>query len=172
MRAIGVVESGRHDAAGVSTPWPWTLDVAGRGAFFPTRKMALAGLEAALASGLASVDVGCFQVNLAQHPNAFASLSDGLDPKTNADYAARFLLALRDTSGSWAEAISRYHSAVLARGVPYRASVLAAWVRDPLGFAAPQANDPHVVRVAFFYPPSRGMGVRTDFNLPHVIGPR
>ena len=46
-----------------------------------------------------SIDIGCAQVNLMHHPDAFASLEQAFDPMANADYAARFLKQLHDTHG-------------------------------------------------------------------------
>lgn len=169
LRAIGMVESGREDVAGVATPWPWTLDVEGRGAFYPTRDTALTALQTALARGLGSVDVGCFQVNLAQHPSAFASLEDALDPVENADYAARLILKLHDASANWPDAVARYHSTKFARNSLYRASVLAAWLGKPWGGRS-HTDDPHVVRVALSFPASRGV-TGDHAELPTVIGP-
>jgi hypothetical protein len=75
---------------------------------------------------MASVDVGCFQINLLQHPAAFASLEEAFDPSANAAYAARFLLSLRDRTGSWENAIAAYHSATPELGNAYRDNVLAS----------------------------------------------
>ena len=169
LRAIGFVESGRLIGNGKVVPWPWTLDVAGVGAFFPSRASALASLETVLASGLTSVDVGCFQVNLAQHPHAFLSFTQALDPTANAEVATHFLLALHRASGSWNDAVARYHSANLLRGAAYRTSVLAAWTRSPINRAVSLAPDPHVIHVAFSEPWQQNrVGSQ---QLPQVIGP-
>jgi soluble lytic murein transglycosylase-like protein len=60
--------------------------------------------------GVRSIDIGCMQVNLLHHPQAFASLEAGFDPATNVAYAVRFLRlprAYRD----WNQAVAMYHSA-------------------------------------------------------------
>ena len=168
LRAIGLVESGRSFRDGQTAPWPWTLNVAGVGAFYPSRAAALVGLQAALANGPVSVDVGCFQINLAQHPGAFRSLSQALDPAANAGVAARFLVALRRSSGTWDDAVARYHTASLVGGTAYRTTVLAAWTQQLLGRAVSPTTDPHVIHVAFFTPFS---GEATGGRLPRVIGP-
>jgi hypothetical protein len=46
------------------------------------------------AAGITSLDVGCLQVNLAQHPDAFSTLAAAFDPVANADYGAAFLTSL------------------------------------------------------------------------------
>ncbi|HQT78835.1 MAG TPA: transglycosylase SLT domain-containing protein [Rhodopila sp.] len=74
-----------------------------------------------------SIDVGCFQISLLYHPDAFATLDQAFDPATNADYAARFLASLKDRLGSWPAAVAAYHSADPERGLAYRQRVFAAW---------------------------------------------
>ena len=130
LQAIGLVESGRQVAAGGATlPWPWTIDVEGRGAFYSDAVQAIAAVRAAQASGARSIDVGCLQVNLLHHPHAFASLAEAFDPTANARYAAGFLRRLFDTTHDWAAAAAAYHSQTPALAGPYRAQVLAAWAR-------------------------------------------
>ena len=41
-----------------------------------------------------SVDVGCMQISLTYHPDAFSSMDQAFDPASNADYGARFLAQL------------------------------------------------------------------------------
>ena len=131
LRAIGRVESGRRDpATGRVAAWPWTINAEGRGQSFQTRADALTATKGLRASGIASIDVGCFQVNLVHHPAAFATLEDGFDPRSNADYAARFLVSLRAKTGSWESAIGAYHSSTPERAGPYRDRVMAGWPRD------------------------------------------
>jgi len=74
------------------------------------------------------IDVGCMQVNLYHHPDAFDSLESAFDPVTNATYAARFLKSLRGAQGSWAYAVGQYHNSDWrARGQPYWRKVYATW---------------------------------------------
>jgi soluble lytic murein transglycosylase-like protein len=80
-----------------------------------------------------SIDVGCLQVNLMYHPEAFASLEAAFDPRGNANYAARFLNSLYGGSKDWASAIAAYHSETPALGDAYRVLVMARW----------QNGDPH-----------------------------
>ncbi|MDR3538750.1 MAG: transglycosylase SLT domain-containing protein, partial [Acetobacteraceae bacterium] len=128
LPAIGRVESGRWDPAlGRVAPWPWTIDVAGAGRLFGDRGEAVATTAALHNAGAANIDVGCFQISLLHHPDAFVTLDQAFDPVANAEYAARFLLDLRARLGSWPEAVAAYHSADPVRGVPYRALVYAAW---------------------------------------------
>ncbi|HJO71542.1 MAG: hypothetical protein QF450_07035 [Rhodospirillales bacterium] len=56
------------------------------------------------ARGVRNIDVGCMQVNLLYHKDAFATLEEAFEPASNAAYAARFLKDLYATSGSWSAA--------------------------------------------------------------------
>ena len=75
-------------------PWPWTVNAEGQGAFYDTKAEAVAAVRAMQARGVRSIDVGCGQINLMHHPDAFASLEQAFDPQANAAYAARFLKEL------------------------------------------------------------------------------
>ncbi len=128
LLAIGKVESGRLDpATGRLAPWPFAVNVSGRGMLAPSRDAAIAEVRAAQAVGQGSVDVGCFQVSLLHHPWAFDSLEAGFDPVRNARYAAGFLASLRVGAGSWEAAAGRYHSMTPELAGPYAARVMAAW---------------------------------------------
>ena len=125
MHAIGVVESGRRDPAGVVAPWPWTINAEGVGSYFATKTEALAAVNALRARGVRSIDVGCMQVNLFHHADAFASLDEAFDPFVNARYAASFLKRLLAQTGSWPAATAGYHSLTPELGEPYARRVLA-----------------------------------------------
>jgi len=126
--SIGMVESGRADPlTGRVAPWPWTVNVDGNGQYFDSKADAEAFVRLAESSGAGDVDVGCFQISLQNHPDAFASLDQAFDPVANASYAAGFLNQLKAQTGSWNTAIANYHSAVPDLGLPYQRRVLAAW---------------------------------------------
>lgn len=126
--SIGFVESGRRDpVSGRIAPWPWTVNVDGAGYYFDSEQDAAAFAQNAEAAGAGDVDVGCFQISLENHPDAFGSIDAAFDPADNADFAARFLNQLKTRSGSWEAAIAGYHSALPALGLPYQRRVLAAW---------------------------------------------
>ncbi len=141
LNAIGIVESGRVDhRTGLVGPWPWAINVAGRGAMFDTAEQAIAAVLAAQAQGVQSIDVGCMQVNLAYHPHAFASLQEAFDPAANVRYAASFLGRLHAQSTDWGSAIAAYHSANPAFGPAYAQTVAAVWRLGPrYGLTARQA---------------------------------
>jgi hypothetical protein len=138
LGAISLTESGRLDPAkGVMRPWPWSINAAGEGQFFATRQDAIAAVRALQGRGVQSVDVGCMQVNLMYHPQAFRSLDDAFDPRSNALYAARFLNALYQQSNDWSHAIGAYHSETPALSKAYRVLVLARWQNPDLHDTAP-----------------------------------
>ena len=128
LLAIGRVESGRWDARqGRVIPWPWSIDASGQARLFNTDRDAIAAVRTLQASGSTNIDVGCFQINLSYHPDAFSSLAQAFDPQANAQYAARFLSSLRAQFGNWKDAVAAYHSATPDLGMPYRRRVFAAW---------------------------------------------
>ena len=128
LSAIGRVESGRAlGGNGQVTPWPWTIDAEGQGHFFQTKEAAVAAVNALQARGVRSIDVGCLQVNILQHPEAFASVEQAFDPRANASFAARLLGSLFQQTGSWPLAAAAYHSQTPSLGAPYQQRVLAAW---------------------------------------------
>ncbi len=59
------------------------------------------------------------QINLAQHPGAFASLDEAFDPVTNVAYGGNFLQALFRQRGDWPTAIAAYHSSTPSIGADY-----------------------------------------------------
>ena len=137
LGAIAEVESGRPDFAGKVRPWPWTINVEGRGEFFASKQQAIDAVRAVQAQGVRSIDVGCMQVNLMHHPNAFASLDAAFDPTANALYAARFLNTLYGGSGSWVQATAAYHSQTPAIGADYQQRVMARWDHQGRVFGVP-----------------------------------
>jgi len=130
MAAIGRVESGRREADGTVNPWPWSINVEGEDHIYDTKAEAVAAVRALQARGVRSIDVGCMQVNLMYHPDAFASLEQAFDPTANAAYAARFLVELHDQTGAWPTATAWYHSATPELGADYQRKVMAVWPEE------------------------------------------
>lgn len=168
LAAIGRVESGRHDpVSGALHPWPWTVDAEGQGAFYESKAQAIAAVRALQARGVSSIDVGCMQVNLLQHPGAFDGLEQAFDPNANADYAARFLLELHGQTGAWPRAAALYHSATPELGAAYQQKVMAVWPEEQI---AAETVLPHTALAQawaatlspglFPPPPRRSPGVR------------
>jgi hypothetical protein len=109
MQAIARTESG-VTMRGSFVPWPWTINVEGRGVRFNSKKDAFEFFTKARMEGSRNIDVGCFQVNHRWHGRKFASAQDMLEPIANARYAARFLKGLYQEFGDWTKAAGAYHS--------------------------------------------------------------
>lgn len=110
-------------------PWPWTLNVAGKGYRYDTRSDACTALRSFLQQTRV-VDVGIAQLNVRWQPQLFtagkrfADPCAGLNPYANLDEAAKLIRQHYDASGDWLIAAGRYHRP--AGGKPaerYRASV-------------------------------------------------
>ena len=128
LLAIAKVESGRWRAGErTSMAWPWTVTAGGAGRHFASKDEAIAAVRALRAEGRRNIDVGCMQVNLRYHPEAFADLETAFDPASNVDYAADLLKRLRQEARSWTKAIAFYHSRTPKFNGPYRLKVFRAW---------------------------------------------
>jgi hypothetical protein len=152
LPSIARVESGRLDpSTGRVRAWPWTINVDGVGYFFDTKPAVIAAVQALQAKGKRSIDVGCMQVNLMHHPQAFANLDEAFDPGANASYAVKFLTALYQKTRDWPLATAWYHSSTPEFGEQYQRLVFGR-VMTPMG-AGPtsgaKANGPYGV-----WPPS------------------
>jgi hypothetical protein len=130
LDAIASTESGRfHQGLGLRLPWPWTINAEGQGYFFKTKEEAIAAVKRLQARGIKSIDVGCMQVNLMHHPNAFPSLEQAFDPAYNVPYAATFLHDNFNELKTWKNATAAYHSRTTAYGMPYAGQVFDTWHR-------------------------------------------
>lgn len=124
LYAVALQESGisvrrRH------LPWPWTLNIAGKGRYFATRDEACQALLRARRSINAKrIDVGLMQLNLGYQQRHYRQPCDLLEPTRNLTVAASILRQHRRSGESWMPAIGRYHRP--AGGAPaarYRRSV-------------------------------------------------
>ena len=109
LMALSRAETGRLQG-GQMQPWPWTVNVEGTGAWFPSEPEALAHVRQHLEEGRRSIDIGCFQINHRWHADQFPSLDAMFAPVENASYAAHFLSELYARTGDWTEAAGLYHS--------------------------------------------------------------
>lgn len=146
LAAIARVESGRRDAAtGQVDPYPWTINAEGRGSTYPSKAAGIAAVREMQGGGMRSIDVGCMQINMRHHPNAFSSLEEAFEPLSNARYAASFLRNLMAEKQDWQQAAASYHSRNPEFAVPYLNRVLAAWEQEK---RAPQTTPIEVAAVA------------------------
>lgn len=109
LLGIGLQEAGTRVNKQL-TVWPWAINAEGKGRLHNTKASAMTWVAQQLNNGMRSIDIGCMQVNLRWHPNAFSSLAAGFDPKINVDYAARLLRKHYKVTGNWRIAAGRYHS--------------------------------------------------------------
>lgn len=134
LQAISLAESGRwFENAGARgqaiIAWPWTVTTGGKGHFLPNRADAVAFVESLRADGVENIDVGCMQINLKYHPNAFDSIEEAFDAHANAAYAANFLKERYAVSKSWMQAAGDYHSTTPHLHQSYRLKVSKLWTK-------------------------------------------
>jgi len=130
LSAIASTESGRYnESLKMKLPWPWTINAEGKGYFFDSKAEAIAAVRKLQARGIQSIDVGCMQVNLMHHPQAFRSLNEAFEPQNNVAYASSFLRELYQENGSWKTAAAYYHSHTPARGTEYVSQVYESWYK-------------------------------------------
>ncbi len=131
LAAVALAESGRWDKArGAIFAWPWTVTAGGKGRFFATKAEAIAEVRRLRAAGVRNIDVGCMQINLMYHPDAFDDLDQAFDPFENVAYAARFLKRLNEARRSWSMAVGLYHSSNREFLYPYRRKVIKLWNQE------------------------------------------
>lgn len=120
LRAITRTETGRG-TNGRLEPWPWTVNMEGKGRWFDTEDEARAYVFQHFKRGARSFDIGCFQINYRWHGQAFSSIDQMFDPLMNARYAAQFIKSLHAETGNWSKAAGKYHSRTPRYSARYRA---------------------------------------------------
>ncbi|MEM9708773.1 MAG: lytic transglycosylase domain-containing protein [Pseudomonadota bacterium] len=120
LLAITLTETGRT-WNGRARPWPWTVNINGKGYWFDDRKTAETFIARHHRAGARSFDIGCFQINYRWHGGAFASLEEMFDPLANGRYAARFLGELFEEFSDWSRVAGAYHSRTPKFAKVYRA---------------------------------------------------
>jgi hypothetical protein len=143
LLAISLTETGRG-RDGALSPWPWAVHYDGNGYWFDTPAEAIALAKSALDRGATNIDLGCFQLNIRWHSQAFASVEDMISPDKNARYAAEYLRQLYQDSGDWGLAAGAYHSRNPDNATAYRAkfeTILAKLGGDAELAAAVYEND-------------------------------
>ena len=176
LEAIAKTESGRGvGPGGTVRAWPWAVNIGGAGRYFETREAAILAVRQALAARAGYIDVGCMQVNLQFHPLAFRSLEEAFDPAANVDYAARFLVSLRDAAaGNWFVAVGMYHSRSPDLAAVYRERVTMAGSQiRPAGRGKVRITlaNGHVVTINVNRQPSRVRRHRSPCEVATILGP-
>lgn len=91
-------------------PWPWTINVFGRGYYFDDRTEAWRAAKWLVDHGYTSFDIGIMQVNWKYHGSRFTSLWDAFQPSNNIRAAADIVLENYKLTGNWADAVTWYHN--------------------------------------------------------------
>lgn len=110
LYSLALAESSRQLSHG-TRPWPWTINVAGKGYRYESRQAAWQALQQFMKSHpLKRIDVGIAQVNLGWNGHRFSSTWDAFDPYINLNAAARILRECWERNpGSWLKAAGCYH---------------------------------------------------------------
>lgn len=98
LKAMAAVESGF---------WPWAVRARGKAHMMPSHQAAVKLVQRLRQEGVQDIMVGCMQIHLRYHPDAFASIEQALEPSANAAYAGRYLSSLARGAGWW-DAVGRY----------------------------------------------------------------
>jgi len=106
--SIALQESGKG-FNGKRIPWPWTLNICGKGIYLDSKKEAIHFLGLAIDAGC-SVDIGLFQIHWQTHQKKFKSYSEALEPLINMRAGAQILLNQYKREKDWFIATGKYHS--------------------------------------------------------------
>jgi hypothetical protein len=129
LYAVALVESGKPVASlSIRRPWPWTLNIAGQGTYFPTRRAAWQALDASLSAGETRIDIGLMQVNWRFHQGRLKDPWLALQPDHNLNVAAEILRRCYAERRDWWASVDCYHAPNhAARARRYTERVRAAW---------------------------------------------
>jgi hypothetical protein len=138
LRAVALAETGqtKFDKSNYSA-WPWTVQSGNMGHWFDNENAAVQFVQTLMAEQRTNIDIGCFQLNMRWHGQAFQSLNDMFSPRNNALYAAQFLQKLYSQTGEWRAAVGRYHSSDGDRAEAYVLRLKRLYELHLAGQAAP-----------------------------------
>ena len=142
LSTIASVESGKWDYEREQfMAWPWTVNAQGNGYYFDSKEAAIKKVRELQAEGVESIDVGCMQINLKFHKDAFDSLEDAFDPQKNVEYSAKFLNKLYSSRGNdWKKAAMAYHSKIPSKGHNYKLRLDSRYEQLSVALASPEFN--------------------------------
>lgn len=111
LHSVSLQESQKkHSKFSIYIVWPWTVNVAGVGYHFNSKDEAVKFTLQKQAEGHQSIDVGCMQINLKYHSDAFLSVDQAFSPRKNIAYSAKFLKEKLSSNSDWKIAVGNYHS--------------------------------------------------------------
>ena len=105
---VALQESGKK-TYNLMLPWPWTINVKGRGFYYKTKIEALKSLNKAMKE-TNLIDVGIMQINVLYHKKRFTNIEQMLDPRVNLSVGAEILKENFDKFKDWNVATGKYHS--------------------------------------------------------------
>ncbi len=141
LQTISSVETGRWDYKKAKfISWPWTINANGKGRHFKTKEEAVAAVKRLQANGVESIDVGCMQISLKYHNNAFKSIEDAFEPEKNVEYSAKFLRKLYNQRKDWTKAAMAYHSKIPSKGLRYKQKLINHYEKNKLALADISSN--------------------------------
>jgi len=136
LTAISIAESGRRDELNrTNVAWPWTVTSGSRQWYLDNKAEAVAQVTSMIHGGERNIDVGCMQINLYFHGDAFATLDAAFDPPTNVRYAASYLRQLRTSTNDWMTAAGNYHSATPEFHQRYKGKIAKIWRSQRLSYS-------------------------------------
>jgi hypothetical protein len=121
LRAMSIVESGMN---------PYSINGDGQSYHPKTLSEAIALVHHLQKKGVHFIDVGCMQIDLYYHPQAFASLEEAFNPDYNVDYAAYYLADTYARQRNWMSAVAFYHAKTPYRQKAYIQSVIKNFKKD------------------------------------------
>ena len=121
LKSIASIESGNK---------PYALNISGKSVFASSKEEAQEIEQTSIQQGNTNIDLGVMQINWRWHNEYFNSPQEILEPKTNIEYAAKFLSKLYKQHGSWNKAVRHYHSASPQHHIKYSRRVLISWLGD------------------------------------------
>ncbi len=165
LSTISLVETGRMSKDKViGNPWPWTIAYQGKGHYFNTKNEAVQKVKKLQKQGIKSIDVGCMQVNLFYHGNAFATIEEAFEPSVNVDYAGDFVNRLYKKHGNWGAAATAYHSHNPEKAHKYEDKLIKVWasIEKHLASGGKLHNVPKSVKLA------NALEVKKDAPQPRI----
>lgn len=110
LYAIATQESALKINQNLHRPWPWTLNIAGKGYYYDDYESACRALTIALhVHDAKRVDVGIAQINIGWNPELFLDPCYALEPYQNLKAAGQILRKHYEKSGNWITAAGLYH---------------------------------------------------------------
>ncbi len=130
LHSVSLIESGRWNKNTKQLlPWPWAVNKSGKSYFFKTKKEAVDSVKKMIDEGNSNIDIGCMQINLKYHNQAFKNLNHVFEPRHNIEYAATLLKKHYKRYTNWKNAVAAYHSAS-SLGDTYSRKVIALWQKQ------------------------------------------